>query len=73
MPLGWAAQVNRFKLSPMRPSEALTLHRAQIREIALRHPMRDVRVVGFALQCDDTPNSLPASFRGHVLGEAKAV
>ena len=110
--LGWAAQVNRFKLRPMRPSEALALHRAQIREIALRHHMSDVRVFGSALHGDDTadsdldllveptaqttlldigaigfelkqllhmdvdvltPNSLPVSFREHVLREAKAV
>jgi predicted nucleotidyltransferase len=96
----------------MRPSEALALHRAQIREIALRHHMSDVRVFGSALHGDDTadsdldllveptaqttlldigairfelkqllhmdvdvltPNSLPASFREHVLREAKAV
>jgi predicted nucleotidyltransferase len=37
----------------MRPSEALTLHREQIREIALRHRVIGVRVFGSALHGDD--------------------
>jgi predicted nucleotidyltransferase len=41
----------------MRPSEALSLHRSQIREIALRHRVSGVRVFGSALHGDDTPNS----------------
>lgn len=41
----------------MRPSEALTLHREQIREIALRHRVTGVRVFGSALQGDDTAES----------------
>jgi len=41
----------------MRPSEALALHRKQIREIALRHRVSDVRVFGSALHGDDTPES----------------
>ena len=41
----------------MRPSEALSLHRARIREIALRHHMRSVRVFGSALRGDDGPDS----------------
>ena len=45
------------KLQPMRPSEALTLHRTQIREIALRHRVSDVRVFGSALHGDDTASS----------------
>ena len=45
------------KLQPMRPSEALTLHRTQIREIALRHRVSDVRVFGSALHGDDTAES----------------
>jgi predicted nucleotidyltransferase len=45
------------KLRPMRPSEALSLHRTQIREIALRHRVSGVRVFGSALHGDDTANS----------------
>ena len=41
----------------MRPSEALTLHRTQIREIALRHRVSDVRVFGSALHGEDTASS----------------
>ncbi len=41
----------------MRPSEALTLHRTQIREIALRHRVSGVRVFGSALRGDDTSES----------------
>lgn len=41
----------------MRPSEALTLHRAPIREMALRHRVSDVRVFGSALHGDDTTES----------------
>lgn len=41
----------------MRPSEALALHSARIREIALSHRVRDVRVFGSALRGDDGPNS----------------
>ena len=41
----------------MRPSEALALHRAQIREIGLRHHMSDVRVFCSALHGDDTADS----------------
>ena len=41
----------------MRPSEALSLHRTQIREIALRHRVTGVRVFGSALRGDDTANS----------------
>ena len=41
----------------MRPSEALSLHRTQIREIALRHRVSDVRVFGSALHGDDTVES----------------
>jgi predicted nucleotidyltransferase len=41
----------------MRPSEALTLHRTQIREIALRHRVSGVRVFGSALRGDDTADS----------------
>jgi predicted nucleotidyltransferase len=41
----------------MRPSEALSLHRTQIREIVLRHRVSGVRVFGSALHGDDTPDS----------------
>lgn len=41
----------------MRPSEALFLHRAQIREIALRHRVSSVRVFGSALRGDDVAGS----------------
>ena len=41
----------------MRPSEALALHRTQIREIALRHRVSDVRVFGSALRGDDVAGS----------------
>ena len=41
----------------MRPSEALSLHRTQIREIALRHCVIGVRVFGSALHGDDTADS----------------
>ena len=41
----------------MRPSEALSLHRLQIREIALRHRVSSVRVFGSALHGDDTADS----------------
>ena len=41
----------------MRPSEALSLHRARIREIALSHRVSDVRVFGSALHGDDTVDS----------------
>ena len=41
----------------MRPSEALLLHRTQIREIALRHRVTGVRVFGSALRGDDTADS----------------
>ncbi|MCX7279823.1 MAG: nucleotidyltransferase family protein [Burkholderiales bacterium] len=41
----------------MRPSEAITLHRTQIREIALRHRVSGVRVFGSALHGDDTVDS----------------
>ena len=45
------------KLQTMRPSEALSLHRSQIREIALRHRVSSVRVFGWALAGDDTADS----------------
>jgi len=41
----------------MRPSEALSLHRARIREIALSHRVSGVRVFGSALRGDDAVGS----------------
>ena len=41
----------------MRPSEALHLHRARIREIALSHRVSSVRVFGYALRGDDVAGS----------------
>ena len=41
----------------MRPSEALSLHRVRIREIALSHRVRDVRVFGSAARGDDNEGS----------------
>lgn len=41
----------------MRPSEALSLHRSRIRQIALSHRMSDVRVFGSALRGDDAEGS----------------
>ncbi len=41
----------------MRPSVALQIHRVAIREIALRHRVRNVRVFGSALHGDDTEDS----------------
>ncbi len=41
----------------MRPSEALHLHRTQIREIALRHRVSGVRVFGSVLHGEDTTDS----------------
>ncbi len=41
----------------MRPSQALALHRARIRQIALSHHVQDVRVFGSALHGDDVEGS----------------
>jgi uncharacterized protein len=41
----------------MRPSEALSLHRTRIREIALSHRVSGVRVFGSALRGDDVAGS----------------
>ena len=41
----------------MRPSLALQAHRQAIREIALRHRVRNVRVFGSALHGNDTEDS----------------
>jgi predicted nucleotidyltransferase len=41
----------------MRPSEALALHRTQIRQIALSHHALDIRVFGSALNGDDHDGS----------------
>ena len=41
----------------MRPSAALQAHREAIREIALRHRVRNVRVFGSVLHGEDTEDS----------------
>lgn len=41
----------------MRPSTALVIHRARIREIALGHGFTDVRVFGSAITGQDTAES----------------
>ena len=41
----------------MLPSEALALHRTRIREIALSHRVRNVRVFGSAMRQDDGQGS----------------
>ena len=41
----------------MLPSEAVALHRTRIREIALSHRVRNVRVFGSAMRRDDIPGS----------------
>ncbi|TRW92099.1 nucleotidyltransferase family protein [Candidatus Methylobacter oryzae] len=41
----------------MRPSIALQIHRDAIREIALRHRVKNVRVFGSVLRGDDTEDS----------------
>jgi len=41
----------------MRPSQALALHRARIRQIALSHHVQDIRVFGSALRGDDIEGS----------------
>ena len=41
----------------MRPSQALALHRARIRQIALSHRVRDIRVFGSALHGEDIEGS----------------
>ena len=41
----------------MRPSQALALHRAQIRQIALSHRVQDMRVFGSTARGEDTEDS----------------
>ena len=41
----------------MRPSQALALHRARIRQIALSHRVKDIRVFGSALRGEDIEGS----------------
>jgi hypothetical protein len=41
----------------MRPSQALHLHRSQIREIAMRHRIAGVSVFGSAIRGDDVEGS----------------
>jgi uncharacterized protein len=68
----------------MRPSEALARHREEIRRIVYDHRSSNPRVFGSVLHGEDaegsdlrvdvlTPLSLPESYRGRVLGEARPV
>jgi uncharacterized protein len=41
----------------MRPSQALALHRVRIRQIALSHRVRDIRVFGSASRGEDIEGS----------------
>ncbi|HEX7891307.1 MAG TPA: nucleotidyltransferase family protein [Ramlibacter sp.] len=41
----------------MRPSEVLAQHRGRVRQIALRHGVRDVRVFGSIARGEDTEGS----------------
>lgn len=41
----------------MKPSLALEIHRAAVREIALRHHVRDIRVFGSVLRGEDNEDS----------------
>lgn len=41
----------------MRPSQALAVHRAKIRQIAVSHRVKDIRVFGSALRVDDVEGS----------------
>lgn len=41
----------------MRPSQALALHRARIRQIALSHHVQDIRVFGSTLRGEDIEGS----------------
>ena len=41
----------------MRPSQALALHRARIRQIALSHHVQDIRVFGSTLRGEDSEGS----------------
>jgi len=41
----------------MKPSQVLQLNRVAVREIALRHHVRDIRVFGSVLRGEDTEDS----------------
>lgn len=43
--------------TPMRPSEALSTHRARVRQIALSHRVSSVQVFGSAARGDDDEGS----------------
>ncbi len=54
----WACNNTKaYYTQAMRPSEALSLHRTRIREIALSHRVSGVRVFGSALRGDDIAGS----------------
>jgi predicted nucleotidyltransferase len=48
---------NQYFIYTMRPSLALEKHRIAIREIALRHRVRNVRIFGSVLHGEDTEES----------------
>ena len=55
-----ASRVDVFKSPhnpPVRPSEALLTHRDRIREVALSHRVRNVRVFGSAARGEDVEGS----------------
>ena len=45
------------RLATMKPSQALQLNRVAVREIALRHRVRNIRVFGSVLRGEDTEDS----------------
>lgn len=61
VPYGKAADSGRGltcgRLATMKPSQALQLNRVAVREIALRHRVRNIRVFGSVLRGEDTEDS----------------
>jgi len=55
--IGYNALTPTVRNPFMRPSVALQTHRDKIREIALRHRVKNVRVFGSVLHGDDTEDS----------------
>jgi uncharacterized protein len=55
--IGYNALIPTVRNPFMRPSVALQTHRDAIREIALRHRVKNVRVFGSVLHGDDTEDS----------------
>jgi predicted nucleotidyltransferase len=57
-PYAQLPQITLFKQNrAMRPSDAIHMHRSRIREIALTHHVRDVRVFGSAARGEDAEDS----------------